>query len=180
MTQDVSCFCRRCHICQVVGKPNQVIPPAPLSPIPVVDQPFDKVIIDSVGPLPRTKNGHQFILTIMCASTRFPEAVPLCKITAKAVIKVLTQFFSLFRLPKVIQTYQGTNFQSRLFKNVFWTLGVEHVTSSAYHPQSQGALERWHQTLKSMLRKYCLENKKSWDEGCHLFCLPLAKPLKSH
>lgn len=37
--------------------------------------------------------------------------------------------------------------------------------SSAYHPESQGALERWHQTLKAMLRKYCLEAKVDWDEG---------------
>ena len=40
-----------------------------------------------------------------------------------------------------------------------------HVTSSAYHPQSQGALERYHQTLKSMLRKYCYETGNDWDKG---------------
>lgn len=33
------------------------------------------------------------------------------------------------------------------------------------HPESQGTLERWHQTLKSMLRKYCLETGKNSDEG---------------
>ena len=31
--------------------------------------------------------------------------------------------------------------------------------------QSQGALERWHQTLKSMLKKYCHETGRDWDEG---------------
>ncbi|XP_060727503.1 uncharacterized protein LOC132846805 [Tachysurus vachellii] len=45
------------------------------------------------------------------------------------------------------------------------TLGVSHVVSSAYHPESQGALERWHQTLKSSLRKYCLETGNDWEEG---------------
>ena len=35
--------------------------------------------------------------------------------------------------------------------------------SSAYHPESQDALERWHQTLKSVLRKFCFE--KDWDES---------------
>ena len=47
-------------------------------------------------------------------------------------------------------------------------LAVTHNTSSAYHPESQGALERFHQTLKSMLRKYCLEHKRDWDEGLPL------------
>uniref|UniRef100_A0A8C7WU94 Integrase catalytic domain-containing protein n=1 Tax=Oryzias sinensis TaxID=183150 RepID=A0A8C7WU94_9TELE len=101
----------------------------------------------------------------MCAATRFPEAVPLRKITARSVIKALTKFFSTFGLPKTIQTDQGTNFKPGLFKQITQTLGINHITSSAYHPESQGALECWHQTLKAMLRKYCLELKKNWDEG---------------
>ena len=44
-------------------------------------------------------------------------------------------------------------------------LSIQHIVSSAYRPESQGALERWHQTLKSMLRKYCHETKRNWDEG---------------
>jgi len=40
--------------------------------------------------------------------------------------------------------------------------------STAYHPQTQGALERFHQTLKNMMRMYCLEQDKDWDEGVHL------------
>ena len=42
------------------------------------------------------------------------------------------------------------------------------MTFSAYHPQSQGALERFHQTLKSMLRKYCFVNEKDWNQGVPL------------
>ena len=44
-------------------------------------------------------------------------------------------------------------------------LGIDQDASSAYHPESQGALERFHQTFKSMLRNYCFENSKDWDEG---------------
>ena len=47
-------------------------------------------------------------------------------------------------------------------------LGVHHVKSSAYHPQTQGALERFHQTLKSMLRTYCSQHERDWDEGLPL------------
>lgn len=101
----------------------------------------------------------------MCAATRFPEAVPMRKITASLVVKVLTKFFSTFGLPHVIQTDQGTNFKSKLLKEVLQTLNIKHIVSSAYPPETQGALERWHQTLKSMLRKYCLETETNWDEG---------------
>ncbi|XP_013867485.1 uncharacterized protein LOC106520098, partial [Austrofundulus limnaeus] len=45
LKSDVSQYCRTCHACQVAGKPNQVIPPAPLSPIPIMGEPFGRVIV---------------------------------------------------------------------------------------------------------------------------------------
>lgn len=168
LKSDVVQYCRTCHVCQMAGKPNQIIPPAPLCPIPVVEEPFQKVIVDCVGPLPKSKTGNQFLLTVMCVSTRFPEAIPLRRITAQIVVKALLRFFSTFGLPKVVQTDQGTNFKSRVFAQALKTLGIEHITSSSYHPESQGALERFHQTLKSMLRKHCYSSQRDWDESVPL------------
>ena len=75
LNSDVSKYCKTCHTCQMVGKPNQTISKAQLQPIPAVDEPFSWILIDCVGPLPRTKSGNEYLLTIMCASTRFPEAI---------------------------------------------------------------------------------------------------------
>ena len=47
-------------------------------------------------------------------------------------------------------------------------LGIKQYRSSAYHPESQGALERFHQTLKNMIRSYCFDTEKDLDEGIHL------------
>ena len=77
LKSDVSQHCKSCHTCQMVGKPNQTIPKACLQPIPAFDEPFSRIIIDCVGPLPKTKSGCQYLMTIMCDSTRFPEAIPL-------------------------------------------------------------------------------------------------------
>uniref|UniRef100_A0A674NZL8 Gypsy retrotransposon integrase-like protein 1 n=1 Tax=Takifugu rubripes TaxID=31033 RepID=A0A674NZL8_TAKRU len=162
---DVVRHCRACHVCQVTGKPNQVVPPAPLCPIPVMREPFERVMVDCVGPLPKTKSGNQFLLTIMCASTRFPEAIPLQRVTAPVISKALVEFFTVFGLPTVVQTDQGTNFMSRVFAQVLKSLGIKHITSSPYHPESQGALERFHQTMKTMLKKCCFESKKDWDDA---------------
>lgn len=63
---DAAQYCRTCHVCQIVGKPNKKIPPAPLHPIPAIGEPFGHMLIDCVGPLPRTKSGNQYLLTIMC------------------------------------------------------------------------------------------------------------------
>lgn len=168
LRKDMSQYCRTCDTCQFTGKPNQKIPPAPLCPIPAVGEPFEHVIINCVGPLPMSKTGNQFLLTMMCVATRFPEAIPMRNVTAPTVVKALTKFFTTFGFPRVVQTDQGKNFMSRLFKQVMQTLSISHRVSSAYHPESQGALERFHQTLKSMLRKYCLESGKEWDEGVPL------------
>lgn len=48
----------------MAGKPNQTIPPAPLYPIPVVCEPFERVLVDCVGPLPRTKGGNKFLVAL--------------------------------------------------------------------------------------------------------------------
>jgi len=48
-------------------------------------------------------------------------------------------------------------------------LGIKQVKSAPYHPQSQGALERLHQTLKNMVRAYCFQESKDWDKGIPLF-----------
>lgn len=90
---------------------------------------------------------------------------PLLKITASAITKALTKFFTIFGFPKVVQTDQGTNFLSSTFKQTLQSLGITHSVSSANHPESQGALEHWHQTSKCMLSKYCHVTGKNWDEG---------------
>lgn len=165
LKSEVVKHCRSCHVCQLVGKPNQPIPPAPLQPIPVVAEPFERVLLDCVGPLPKAKSGHQYLLTIMCAATRYPEAIPLRTLKTKTIVKALLKFFSTFGLPRIVQTDQGTNFMSKIFSQVLTELNIKHITSSPYHPESQGALERFHQTLKSMIRKFCFESGREWDEG---------------
>ncbi|KAL3979168.1 gamma-glutamyltranspeptidase / glutathione hydrolase / leukotriene-C4 hydrolase [Sarotherodon galilaeus] len=178
LKSDVTKYCRSCHVCQVSGKPNQVIPPAPLHPIPALGEPFEQIIIDCVGPLPKTKSGHQYILTLMCAATRFPEAIPLRTIKVKAIVRALVNFFSTFGLPKSVQTDQGSNFMSKIFAQVLKSLSIKHQKSSAYHPESQGALERFHQTLKAMMRKFCLESGREWDEGLPLLLLAVRESVQ--
>ena len=178
LRKDVVEFCRSCHTCQMVGKPNQTLQKAPLQPIPAFEEPFSRVIIDCVGPLPKTKSGNQYLLTVMCASTRFPEAIPLRNISAKTIVKALIKFFTLVGLPKSIQSDQGSNFMSGLFQQVMDELGIKQYRSSAYHPESQGALERFHQTLKNMIRSYCFDTNRDWDEGVHLLLFAVRESVQ--
>ena len=101
----------------------------------------------------------------MCVSTRFAEAIPLRNIRASTISKAVLKFFTIFGLPKEIQSDQGSNFMSGLFQQLVHELGAKQIKSSAYHPQSQGALDRFHSTLKTMIKIFCHESEKDWDEG---------------
>ena len=178
LKREMAKWCKECHTCQLGGKPNQNIPQAPLHPIPAFDEPFSHIIIDCVGPLPKTKSQNEYLLTIMCSSTRFPEAIPLRSIKTNTILKALIKFFTLFGLPKSIQSDQGTNFMAHAFQQVMNQLGIKQYKCSTYHPESQGALERFHQTLKTMIRMYCIENSRDWDEGVHLLLFAVRESVQ--
>ena len=83
-------------------------------------------------------------------------------------MKALVKFFTFVGLPKVVQSDQGSNFMCGLFQQVMFQLGIRQTKSTAYHPQTQGALERFHQTLKNMMKAYYTTEGKDWDEGIPL------------
>jgi transposase InsO family protein len=67
---------------------------------------------------------------------------------------------------------------SGIFQQVMYELGIQQFKSSAYHPESQGALERFHQTLKNMIRSYCFDTNKDWDEGIHLLLFAVRESVQ--
>ena len=160
---DVSRYCRSCKPCQLAGKAQHMPPPAPLQPLPVIAEPFTRVMVDCVGPLPKTKKGNEYLLTILDMASRFPEAIPLRNIRAPTIIDALTVFFTRYGLPQEVQSDRGSNFTSSLFQAVLHELGITQVTSSAYHPESQGAIERFHRSLKDMVRAYSVQFPTEWD-----------------
>lgn len=101
----------------------------------------------------------------MSQATCYPAAYPLCSKTAKSVFKALTQFISVFGIPKFVQIDQGSNFTSQLFSRVLLQLQIKHNLSSADHPKRQGALEHFQQTLKSLMPSFCPKLSRDWEEG---------------
>lgn len=175
LKKDVSEFIKKCHVCQVSDKKGPV--KAPLQPIPIVGEPFQKIVVDVVGPLPKTKGGNEYLLTLMCTATRYSEAIPMSSCKARKIVPKLVEIFSRFGMPKIIQSDQGSNFTSKFFQKALSRMNVTHVTSTAFHPQSQGCLERFHATLKGILTKFCLHNGRDWDEGVQvaLYAIRTAK-----
>ena len=114
MKRDVTEFCRTCHICQMVGKPNKHIPIASLKPIPDCRESFSEVIIDCISPLPKTTARNKYLLTNMGKATHFP-ILRLLKI-----VDSFMKFFTFVGISWLEQSDQGSNFMSGLMQQAMY------------------------------------------------------------
>ena len=117
MFHDVNSYCRSCPECQKVSTPRHQR--VPLIPLPVMKEPFERIAIDIVGPLPRSRKGYQYVLVICDYATRYPEAIPLRCTDAHRVAEELIVFFSRMGIPREILSDQGSNFMSQLLKEIY-------------------------------------------------------------
>lgn len=141
-------------------------------PLLITDTPIrglSKISIDFYGPLKTTKNGNTFILTMQCMLTKFFIAAPLKDATAEETARALVdKLICPYGVPTAILTDQGTNFMSRILEEFARIFKIEKYRSSAYHPQSQGGIERMHHTLTEYIKQFTNE-RENWDD-----ILPLA------
>ena len=136
---------------------------APLIPLPIMEEPFKRIAMDVVGPLPRSSSGKRFILVICDYATRYPEAIALRTVDAPTIAEELLKFFARMGVPEEILTDQGTNFTSQLLAEVYRLLHIKPIRTTPYHPQTDSLVERFNNTLKAMLRKAADDEGKDWD-----------------
>jgi cleavage and polyadenylation specificity factor subunit 1 len=151
LARDVAAWCRDCQECQRAKVTKQ--PAAPVQPIPVPCARFTHVHVDLVGPLPVTADGHQYIFTAIDRSTRWAEAFPLKAVAAADCADAfIAGWVSRFGVPSCLTSDRGVQFCSVVWAAMMNKLGIKHIMTTAYHPQSNGVLERFHRRLKDALR----------------------------
>jgi len=154
MYTEVKEYCKSCPECQLTTSYKPAY--APLHPLPVIDMPFERIGVDVVGPLERSR----FILVICDYATRYPEAYPLREVTAKQVATALLRILTQVGIPKEVLTDQGPNFMSRTLHQVYQLLRIKRVRTTPYHPQTNGLVERLNKALKNTLNKFVSETGK--------------------
>ena len=100
-------------------------------------------------------------------ATHYPEAIPLKEHTAENVAKALTTVFSRFGFALEILSDQGSDFMSEIMHHFLQEFDIKQIRTSPYHPQTNGSCERFHRTMKSMIRAFTEKFENEWDE-----CLP--------
>lgn len=159
--RDSENWVRSCNVCQRTGRPNEKVK-APLVQVPIIGEPFRRLVVDIVGPLPPTAAGNKYLLTLLCPATKFPEAVVLPELSSTAVVNALLSVFSRVGFPSEIQCDQGSVFTSALTTTFLQKCGIAIHHSSVYHPQSN-SVEKFHSVMKRILRALCYEKKADWD-----------------
>ena len=157
MKKDVILWARSCLQCQraKIHRHNKLNP----LKIQMPDQRFDHVHLDLVV-MPEI-NGFRYCLTMIDRYTRWPEAIPLKNMTADTVATAFwTHWISRFGCPKVITTDQGSQFESTLFKALTNLVGCKRTRTTAYHPQTNSMVERWHRSFKAAL----MCHDRSWPD----------------
>ena len=159
LDQDLEKFIQSCETC---GKCNPALnmKRLPLEPMPRPTS-FNEAISMDLLKLPES-NGYHYVLAITCLYTKLLTLIPLkSKDTTTVTDAFINKYICLYSIPSKLYSDMGSEFTSKIMKNVCEKLGINHVFSSSAHPQSAGAIERMNRITLTYIRKY-LENNRDW------------------
>jgi hypothetical protein len=161
MQKDVYKFVSECKECQINNNVKTIAKPKPMS---LPSKPWSHLAIDHVGPFPMSNNSNKYILVIVDRYTRYAEAVAVPDTSAKTSAETIVQYIICrYGMFDVLLSDRGSGFMSEIFKHVMKLFGVKQIKTTAYHPKSNGVVERFNKTLKKMLKLWVNKQHTDWD-----------------
>src|SRR4051812_4890231 len=166
MNQDIARYVDECDICRRVKAEHQR-PARSLQPLSIPEWKWDKIEMDFVTGFPRSQKGHDAIFVVIDRFSKVAHFLPVKETISASQLADLyvSRIVSLHGIPLEISSDRGSLFTSR-FWDSFQEAMVTHLSfSTAYHPQSQGQVERVNQVLEDMLRACVISFGKKWEES---------------
>jgi len=166
LKRDVAEYVDFCDTCQRMKAEHQR-PIGLLQAIQIPEWKWEEVGIDFITGLPRTQRGYDSIWVIVDQLTKVAHFVPVkTNYNGARLAKLyMERIVCLHGVPKKVVSDRGTQFTSHFWHKVHRSLGTKLNFSSAYHPQTDGQIERINQILEDMLRACALQYDTSWEKS---------------
>ncbi|XP_012244494.1 uncharacterized protein K02A2.6-like [Bombus impatiens] len=120
--------------------------------------------------------GYRYCVTFIDRFSSWPEAVPIADMEAPTIaLALLSTWISHFGVPLTITTDQGHQFESRVFEELCQLLGIKHLRKTAYHPASNGMVERLQRQLKTAIKCH---DSSNWVEILPIVLLGIRTAIK--
>ena len=162
---DVAYWVEHCWSCQS-GKRTGKLNRWPQVPRDMPPCAFDTLGIDIFGPLPVSAGGFKYVLVIQDMFSRWVEIFALsdATFTAHGVAEILIdQWCTRHGVPRRLLSDRGAQFMGALALEVYNQMGIRKLFTTAYHPQTNGMVERFMQTLAQMLAMVVNSAHSDWD-----------------
>ena len=155
--------CKKCKECMLQ---NQGQPEKCFGHFDSPDLPMEFICMDLVGPIhPPSSRGNKYVLTVIDMLTGFTIAVPIKNKNAETICDAYRDnIYCIFGGSSRMLTDNGSEFKNKEMQEVCDTLGLKHIFSPVYTPQSNGRLEGWHRFFKACIAKHIRGGGVEWDE----------------
>ena len=166
MVKRLRLYIAHCPDCQVF-KTVRHSPYGSLNPVVTLSIPFHTIAMDFVVDLPIV-DGSNVLLTMMCKFTRKVALEPGKDTWGSeewANVVVTALYKRDWGIPRSFLSDRDSKFMSSFWRAIFQKLGIKMLTSTAYHPQTDGQSERTNQTVEIALRYYLSRPDTNWVES---------------
>ena len=162
MDKDIRKYIANCTLCH---REKAKVQSYPLQMMEILEWPFNKLAMDSVTEYETSTSGSKHILTIIDHLTGWPEAFSIPDKSADTLVSTfINHYLPVHMCPRYLLSDNGTELKNPLMDQVLQQLGIDHIFSAPYHPQSNGKLEVFHKYLKPTLKKLCKKDPENWDK----------------
>ncbi|PHJ18646.1 transposon related, partial [Cystoisospora suis] len=165
MDNEIKLFVKSCVQC-AKGKSSHLRPGGLMQPLSIPNVPWEEIAMDLILGLPKTREGWDAILTIVCRLIKMSHFIPTRHNASAEDIAVLLvrEVIRLHGVPSAIVSDRDTRFTSEVWRIMCKRLAIEQKMSTAYHPQTDGQAERTNQTIEQVLRCLILGDDTKWAD----------------
>ncbi|CAF1557917.1 unnamed protein product [Didymodactylos carnosus] len=165
MNKDIANYVQSCIPCAQFN-PRRQKPPGALKPIKPPDGVWQLLTMDFHGPIsPTSKRGNKYIISLTDVLSKFVVARAVRDCSAQTAARFLKEdIITKYGTPRCILTDNGSHFTAKMMDELFQQIGVTHLYSTPYHPQTNGQIERYNSTMDAKIAALSNEQKTDWDD----------------